>query len=116
MPASAPRAWIAVLLWAAVIFALSSIPSLGTGLGTLDLVLRKLGHMTEYALLGALIARALGAHPGVAIALGSLYAVSDEIHQSFVRGRQGVWYDVVIDTVGVTIGVLLWRQTRDQPV
>jgi len=96
---------------ATVIFALSSIPSLGTGLGNWDLVLRKLAHLTEYAVLGALLQRAL-ARPRLAILAGGLYAASDEIHQHFVRGRHGAWYDVVIDTVGVTIGVVAWRRSR----
>ena len=98
----------------AIIFAFSSIPSLGTGLGTWDLVLRKLAHTTEYAILGALLARALRRYVP-AVVLGSLYAVSDEVHQSFVRGRHGAWYDVVIDTVGVTIGVLAWRRASRRP-
>ena len=96
---------------AAVIFAFSSIPSLGTGLGTWDTVLRKLAHLTEYAVLGALLVRAL-ARPELAILIGGLYAVSDEMHQHFVRGRHAAWYDVVIDTVGVTIGVVAWSRSR----
>ncbi len=96
---------------AAIIFAFSSVPSLGTGLGTWDLVLRKVAHLSEYAVLGALLQRAL-ARPRLAIVIGGLYAVSDEIHQHFVRGRHAAWYDVVIDTVGVTIGVILWSRTR----
>lgn len=105
------RAWAPVVLWAAMIFAFSSVPSLGTGLGTWDLVLRKIAHVAEFAVLGLLLARAL-ARPGLAILLGALYAVSDEIHQSFVRGRHGAWTDVVIDTVGVTIGVIVWQRSR----
>jgi VanZ family protein len=96
---------------AAIIFAFSSVPSLGTGLGTWDLVLRKLAHLSEYAVLGALLQRAL-ARPGLAILIGSLYAVSDEIHQHFVRGRHAAWYDVVIDTIGITVGVVLWTRSR----
>ncbi len=96
---------------AAVIFAFSSIPSLGTGLGTWDTVLRKLAHLTEYAVLGALLLRAL-ARPQLAILVGGLYAVTDEVHQHFVRGRHAAWYDVVIDTVGVTIGVVVWSRSR----
>jgi VanZ family protein len=109
MRVSGLRAWAPLLLWAAIIFAFSSIPSLGTGLGTWDLILRKIAHLTEYAILGALLLRALG-RPEVAIAVGALYATSDELHQHFVRGRHAAWYDVVIDTVGVTIGVLAWRR------
>jgi len=105
------RAWAPVVLWAAVIFAFSSVPSLGTGLGTWDLVLRKLAHVAEYAVLGALLVRAL-ARPELAILLGALYAVSDEIHQHFVPGRHGVWYDVLIDTAGVAAGVVAWTRWR----
>ena len=63
------------------------------------------------AILGVLLVRALG-QPQLAVGLGGLYAVSDEVHQSFVRGRHGAWYDVVIDTIGVAIGVLAWRRAR----
>jgi VanZ family protein len=112
------RLWLPVALWAAVIFTVSSIPSLGTGLGTWDLVLRKLAHTAEYALLGALLVRALG-RPPPALALGVLYAASDELHQHFVPGRRGAPLDVLIDAVGVTLGVAAWisftvhRQRRE---
>src|SRR5213593_4502715 len=52
--------WLAVVAWAAVIFALSSIPSLSTHLGTWDTILRKGAHLTEYAILAVLFARATG--------------------------------------------------------
>lgn len=100
-----------MVAWAALIFTFSSVPDLGTGLGGWDLLLRKLAHTAEYAVLGALLARATG-RAGLAVALGSLYAVSDEVHQMFVPGRMGSPVDVAIDAVGVTIGVLLWRSYR----
>jgi VanZ family protein len=106
-PRSALGAWLPVVAWAAVIFALSSIPSLATDLGTWDTVLRKLAHVTEYAILGGLLLRAVR-HPGLALGLAVLYAVSDEIHQSFVEGRHGAPLDVLIDTVGVLLGMLLF--------
>jgi VanZ family protein len=110
VPTSAAlRLWAPVVVWAAVIFALSSLSDLGTGLGTWDLVLRKLGHAAEFALLGALLARALRDDRG-AFALGAAYAVTDEIHQHFVPGRVGAWYDVAIDSVGVALGILAWRR------
>jgi len=98
-------------VWAAVIFAFSSVPDLGTGLGGWDPVLRKLAHMAEFAVLGALLARALG-RTGVAVVLGTLYAVTDELHQTFVPGRLGRPLDVAIDAVGVVGGVLLWQSVR----
>ena len=98
--------WGPVVAWAALIFVLSSIPDLGTGLGGWDLALRKLAHTTEFAILGALLVRALD-RPGWAVALGVAYAVSDELHQSFVPGREGSPVDVAFDLVGVVIGVVL---------
>ena len=110
MPSSrALSLWLPVIVWAAVIFMFSAIPSLNTGLGTWDLILRKIAHLSEYAILGALLVRAIQ-RPAVAILAGGLYAVTDEFHQHFVRGRHAAWYDVLIDTVGVTIGVLAWRR------
>jgi VanZ family protein len=98
-----------VAAWAGLIFAFSSIPDLGTGLGGWDLVLRKAAHIGEYAILGALLARALG-RPWPALALGVAYAASDELHQSLVPGRQGAPVDVAIDAVGVAAGILGWRR------
>ncbi|CAN5670045.1 VanZ family protein [soil metagenome] len=103
------RSWLPVAAWAGLIFAFSSVPDLGTGLGGWDLVLRKLAHTAEFAVLGALLVRATD-RAGVAFALGALYAVSDELHQVFVPGRLGSPLDVVIDTVGVAVGVLFWQR------
>jgi VanZ like family len=74
--------WLPVVFWAGVIFTFSSIPGLGTGLGTGDLVLRKLAHFAEYAILAILLYRAVGRAPA-ALALASLYAATDEVHQLF---------------------------------
>ena len=110
MPISAAlRLWAPVVLWAAVIFAFSSVSDLGTGLGTWDLVLRKLAHAAEFAVLGGLLLRALR-DERAALAAGIAYAVSDELHQHFVPGRVGSPLDVLIDSVGVAVGVLLWRR------
>jgi VanZ family protein len=105
--------WLPVLIWAAVIFTLSSIPSLSTGLGTWDTILRKGAHLTEYAVLGGLLYRALGreAH---ALAVGIAYAATDELHQYFVRGRHASPVDVAIDAVGVAVGMLLWLRLRER--
>jgi VanZ family protein len=105
--------WLPVLLWAAVIFAFSSVPSLSTGLGVWDEVLRKGAHVVEYAILGALLYRAIGREP-LALATGIAYAATDEIHQHFVRGRHATPVDVAIDAVGLALGMLVWLRVRDQ--
>jgi VanZ family protein len=105
--------WLPVLLWAAVIFTLSSIPSLSTGLGTWDTILRKGAHLTEYAVLGGLLYRALGREPR-ALAVGIAYAATDELHQYFVRGRHASPVDVAIDAVGVAAGMLIWLRLRER--
>ena len=105
--------WLPVVAWAAVIFAFSSIPSLSSGLGTWDTFLRKGAHVTEYAVLGALLYRALGREP-LALAVGIAYAATDEIHQYFVRGRHASPVDVAIDAVGVALGMLIWLRVRER--
>src|SRR2546421_4377652 len=105
------RLWAPVVAWAALIFALSSIPSLSTGLGPWDTVLRKCAHTVEYAVLGALLLRALGERLWAFVA-GIAYATSDEIHQHFVRGRHASPVDVGIDTLGLLLGLLVLRHWR----
>lgn len=105
--------WLPVVAWAAVIFTFSSIPSLSSGLGTWDTILRKGAHVTEYAVLGALLYRALGREP-LALAVGIAYAATDEVHQYFVRGRHASPVDVAIDAVGVALGMLIWLRVRER--
>lgn len=104
------RRWGPVLLWAAAVFTASSQPTLPR----LPSVLGwdKLQHSAAYAVGGLLLARALGrGRRGVllAVALGSLYGVSDELHQLFVRNRSSDPVDWMADTLGVLAGVALWR-------
>ena len=101
--------WLPVVAWAAVIFAFSSVPDLGTGLGTWDTLLRKTAHVLEFALLGALLLRATR-RPWPALALGVAYAASDEVHQHFVAGRHASARDVLIDSAGVVLGLLAWQR------
>jgi VanZ family protein len=91
----------------ALIFALSAQPDLNSGLGTIDLIGRKLVHMTEYGLLWWLWAGAVG--PRAAIAIAIAYAASDEYHQTFVDGRHGSPVDWLIDTTGVAIAIAVAR-------
>jgi VanZ family protein len=100
--------WLPAIAWASLIFALSGIPTLTTGLGLWDEILRKLAHATEYAILAALLLRAVRELP--AWALSVLYAISDELHQHFVPGRAGRPLDVAIDATGALVGVLVARR------
>ena len=99
--------WLPPLALMALIFFFSAQPDLSSGLGTCDLVLRKIVHFTEYgaALLPAVARRSAPHMDGrraalVALAIASAYAVTDEWHQTFVEGRHGTPVDWLIDTAG----------------
>ncbi len=83
---------------------------------------RKCGHLTEYAILSLLLWRARRyssdlrpkgwqwSTAGFAILISATYAATDEFHQSFVSTRQASVWDVLIDTAGATVGmILLWK-------
>src|SRR5688500_2880081 len=110
--------WLPPLALMALIFALSAQPNLSSGLGLIDLVGRKLVHMAEFGGLCALWWRALRTGVagrralGLAAAIAVLYAVADEWHQSYVPGRAASPLDVMIDSAGVGIAVLLIARRR----
>jgi len=106
--------WGPVVLWAAVIFALSSVPNLATDLGVWDTVLRKCAHASEYAVLALLLFRALGRELP-AFLIGLAYAATDELHQAFVRGRHASPFDVSMDAAGLALGLLLLYAARLWP-
>ena len=43
----------------------------------------------------------------ITLIAGFLYAVSDEIHQTFIEGRSGQVSDVILDTTGVLLGIII---------
>ncbi len=122
--------WTLVIAWAVVIFAMSaqSGDDLESGTGLLSQVidllekwqLRLLGpdadilnsmaHFCEYTVFGGLLTNALHHHfPKrkallAAIALASLYGITDEIHQIFVPGRMCDSTDWLVDTAGASLG------------
>jgi VanZ family protein len=109
--------WLPPLALMALIFVLSAQPDLSSGLGTIDLIGRKIIHASEYALLCFLWWRALrevlsARHaPLAALAIAIAYSATDEFHQTFVHGRHGTPVDVLIDAVGsVTVAVVLLRR------
>ncbi len=85
-------------------------------LGSMHLIIRKLAHVTEYAALGGCagffaktFAPGLKSRSIFAIMISVLYATTDEIHQYFVPGRVGTWSDVLIDSIGIVLGILIYR-------
>jgi len=107
------RLWAPAIAWMALIFTVSSLQLPKTA----RLVPDWISHGLEYAVLGFLLCRALaggtgprGAVLAAAILFGTLYGVTDEIHQSFVPGRDADAYDVVKDLGGSTLGALAFAE------
>ena len=131
------RYWMPAIVWMAIIFLGSTdmlsaehtsrflVPFLRwfdpqislAALNAIQLGIRKLGHLTEYAILAMLLWRAL--RGGIrwqmkmsilflVAALGSaIFAASDEFHQSFVPSRTGSPNDVMIDICGALAGLAI---------
>jgi VanZ family protein len=139
------RYWLPLLVWMALIFIgstdLMSAEHTSRIIGPLlrwlwpgiseqtimhvQFFVRKAGHITEYAILAALLYRALintvlvgRAFLSAAIVLlfCGIYAMSDELHQSFVPSRTATARDVATDSAGAVFGVLLIRMLRREPV
>lgn len=73
-------------------------------------LLRKLGHFTEFACLGALLTRFLFLLQKprlLAVAVAFLVGCCDETIQRFVPDRGPSFRDVLIDTAGATAGMIL---------
>lgn len=101
------RAYLPAIAWSAVLFGLSSRSTL---IVPLEAGYDKVAHFAAYALLGLLLAhahRALGWPSAAAVAVGLLYALSDEWHQSFVPGRSADPLDWLADALGVVTAVAL---------
>ena len=92
-----------------LIFFLSNQPDLSSGLGVWDLIGRKIVHAAIYALLCFLLWRATGSLAS-AVAFAFVYAVSDEIHQTFIEGRHGSPVDVLIDSAGIAAAAVVLRR------
>jgi VanZ family protein len=107
--------WVLVLAWMGLIFYLSSQSDLPTPNGLSAEVEAILGHLTVYAVLAALVANAL-ADSGIstvrrliyALVFAVLYGVSDELHQSFVPGRDPDVFDLMVDGIGACVGLIAW--------
>ena len=131
------RYWMPAIVWMALIFLGSTdmlsaehtsrflVPLLRwidpqisfAALNAIQLGIRKLGHLTEYAILAALLWRALRGGTRwqmkmsilllVAALACAIFAASDEFHQSFVPSRTASPTDVMIDICGALIGLAI---------
>lgn len=107
------------LLWMIFIFYLSSRHSaVSTDVYIITFAINKTLHLIEYAILVILFFYPLQKiKPSILYSL--LFAVSDEIHQHFVPGRQGCVRDVFIDMLGILIGILIihfWQKHRKDTI
>ena len=85
-------------------------------LSKIEHVIRKIAHFSLYTLVGILIMSLMSTYNikqktryKSSLGTGIIYAISDEIHQSFTPGRSPMVGDVFIDTCGVIFGIILVR-------
>src|SRR2546429_3493541 len=81
------------------------------------ILIRKSAHVSEYAILALLLWRALRSNPtlrtttpmllGAALVACTVFAASDEFHQSFVKSRTPSIRDVLLDVAGAVFGLLI---------
>ena len=78
-------------------------------------IIRKLAHITEYLILGILFLNVLKDYNIINTKLVIItilfcfsFAISDEVHQLFIQNRSGKITDILIDTLGSSIGVIIY--------
>lgn len=83
-------------------------------IGVIEFFIRKAGHVSEFALLTllwilALLSKSVQVNMALltSFVISVLYAVTDEWHQTFIEGRTGHAIDVVVDSIGALLAVLL---------
>ena len=108
---------IAPLLWALVIFLLSNVPGKDYPQAFFDF--SWIAHLVEFFILGFLTARAFGKYNFkkmiLALVICLLFALSDELHQSFVVFRSVSFLDWVVDLWGVVLGIrFYWKLQKLQ--
>lgn len=93
--------FILPVLWMAVIFLLSSIP--GSSLPGSFPGADKIVHLAEYTILGFLLGKR---GTWIAIPIGIIYGVLDEVHQIYVPYREFSISDILVDGTGVVTGTI----------
>ena len=79
----------------------------------LQFIVRKSAHFIGYMILGILASGLILQYENInkkyplAFLICVIYAISDEIHQLFVPGRAGQVRDVLIDSAGSLLGIII---------
>jgi VanZ family protein len=116
-------AWLPVIFWCGLIFYLSSFHKIqASPVGWQDFIIRKTAHFSEYAILFLHFYRAFKNTTKfyfkkiiwLSFCLTVLYALSDELHQTFVSGRSGRFFDIGIDTLGALFGLIIVKNYLHQ--
>ena len=103
--------WLLVVVWMAVIFALSSQSELPSPAGLSPDDRSVIGHLGVYGVLAVFLWMALprgwSASLRIAIAFAGavLFGVTDEWHQSFVLGRESTLSDLALDAIGAAVAL-----------
>lgn len=85
----------------------------------LNLPLRKFMHFAIYMILSIFILKTLKYANiknkyFITILICFVYALTDEYHQTFISGRTGQFIDVLIDTLGASIGTIIYNKLRQK--
>ena len=109
--------FFSAIIWGTLIFYLSSLPNLDSGFPFFyDLILRKLAHIFVFFVLTYLVAKSLNnakrLHLWFIIIAIIYYSFIDEIHQANIITRHGNYLDILIDSVGIFLGILLFEKRR----
>lgn len=79
--------------------------------------LRKVAHVVVFSVIGFLIIylvplKKIYWRVAIAFGAGLMIGIADELHQNFAQGRTASWVDVLIDLLGIAVGIgiaLLFR-------
>ena len=110
--------WLPVAVWMGVIFIGSSIARVPrVGDETLYGLVHRAAHLLEFAVLGALLLRALSKDKPaskreiiITLIIIALYGASDEFHQRFTPGRSSEGISVLFDVAGGAVGMWAWHR------
>lgn len=108
--------WLPPIIWAGMIFWLSSYNTLpGPEIIWWDFLFKKCAHMFVYGGLFFLVQRAYNHEKTppsyiLPMVLTIAYAFTDEIHQSYVMGRTALLSDIGYDTIGASLVMLKLKQ------